>query len=195
MSLRALNNRRWSAEETDIVQNKYGFSSPEGLLRLLPGRTWLAIQGRARRLGIKREVNTCHRSLNTARIFAVEREKLAYLAGFFDGEGSFHYGVCQGSSVSWRICAYNTDINPLRLFLETFGGAVYEHKASRLGHKIVYCWDLSGVRAKRAIELMLPYLQVKAEKARVALKLYKFYRRLGTTSNEERLSLINELRR
>ncbi|KKL77327.1 hypothetical protein LCGC14_2036070, partial [marine sediment metagenome] len=53
---------------------------------------------------------------------------VSYLAGFFDGEGSISSNLKYAgknkrpASISLRVCAYNTDPSPIRLFHSEFGG-------------------------------------------------------------------------
>lgn len=102
-----------------------------------------------------------------------------YLAGFFDGEGTFHLGrqikPSNGKSYpNCKIClAQSGDIGLklLEQIQELYGGRIYEHlkpgqhKATKSAYKIYW-------RKEEAILLikeLLPYLIIKQSEAQLAL--------------------------
>lgn len=98
--------------------------------------------------------------------------ELAYLAGFWDGEGSFgiywhkgtsrHYGVVQMS---------NTDHKIVQTFEERFGGTVhlYGHKGKQNRH---WHWSLNAStnKIRKFLQAMTPYLRQKKEEAEVLME-------------------------
>lgn len=102
----------------------------------------------------------------------IRKQTLAYLAGFFDGEGTIC--ICRrhgGSRRSFelRICVGQKDRKPLELFLKTFGGAIFLQR--RHGIPLLYQWDIGGSsKPRRFLEMMLPYLRCKKEEAKIALR-------------------------
>jgi len=57
---------------------------------------------------------------------------------------------------------------PLTLMRDTYGGSIAT-KVSQTGHRTQYRWSLTGQRAAEALSLMLPYLMVKSNQARIAI--------------------------
>lgn len=96
--------------------------------------------------------------------------ELAYLAGFFDGEGCisvrrqpsrwgafpYYFGVL--------VTAYNTRRAPLQRFQQTFGGSIYS-AVKVAGRKRVYTWYVAGHRAVEVARQLLPYLMIKQDRA------------------------------
>lgn len=101
---------------------------------------------------------------------------LAYLAGFFDGEGCVHIGR---TSVSPKGITYyrmtvsvaQVDPSPLHLFARRFGGNVTR------GSRGAWVWQRVGWQAARVLEALLPFLRQKGEQARLAL----IYQRMQQT--------------
>ncbi len=97
--------------------------------------------------------------------------ELAYLAGFFDGEGCVTVGRGKSPGVmSLFIKVGQVNPAPLERFRQRFGGAI--HPLSRYGNqRQAYQWTLSTKKAQAALEQLLPYLQVKQDEARMAIAL------------------------
>ena len=91
-------------------------------------------------------------------------EHLAYLAGFFDGEGSLNHWKASPRKdlVYFRMFVGNTNREILELFLVEFGGSIYEKsKSSPLTKKDLWVWSISGERAWDAYYKMEPWLREK----------------------------------
>ena len=115
-----------------------------------------------------------------------EKEKLIWLAGFFDGEGSIT--ISHGSSDSGfvgQICFAN--VNPI--LLATVRGIV-----AGLGISVqdIHWYTSSnsvrllGVNGRRTIEAILPYLQHPKQLARAVVYLEAFAGRKGEARPKER---------
>jgi hypothetical protein len=100
---------------------------------------------------------------------------VAYIAGFFDGEGSIgvYHGIKGGRSDRFHLRTQVTQncstestslINDLR---KMYGGScnVMDRTASRLA----YNWQLNGHRAAHFLGSMLPYLRLKRDQAQFAM--------------------------
>lgn len=97
-----------------------------------------------------------------------EDQELAYLAGFFDGEGSV--GVYGSASRSYHLRASvgGTDERSIRRFMAHFGGTVsFEPKKNNW--RPVWKWAVTGREAKVALRALMPFLSVKREQAALAL--------------------------
>lgn len=95
--------------------------------------------------------------------------RVAWAAGFFDGEG--HVQITRGylKRADWGpyyhmlISATQLREEPLRELVALFGGTIC------LESRGLYIWTCTTRNAAAALERMLPYLRVKREQALVAL--------------------------
>lgn len=87
-------------------------------------------------------------------------EKLAYIAGLMDGEGSWSIQIVEGRSPNPRMTMtlkYGPD-EPLKLLCEMLGGSIYFYKDG------MQRWSLGGTTSLRlATRQLLPYLKVKRD--------------------------------
>lgn len=95
----------------------------------------------------------------------------AYLAGFFDGEGSicitkwrFHAALCVQLQVA------NTERWVLEWYKFVFGGNTYKKPCQNKNWKDSYSWTVSGKKAKETLIALLPYLKLKKAQAEIALE-------------------------
>ena len=105
-----------------------------------------------------------------------ETEK-AYLAGFFDGEGCIT--ICKsavgGSSTQYHrlviVFAQTNEGMLKRWQIRTGLGGVYHLKRRNQSDNWTpsYAWRIEHGQAETILQLMLPYLDIKAEEARIAL--------------------------
>lgn len=100
---------------------------------------------------------------------------LAYLAGFFDGEGSVYINRAKpnqsrGTAYHLEISFTNCDRQPLELAMQLFGGKLSSTNDSRPNSKPVYRVRIRSRKASAALAAMLPYLRVKRERADLAIR-------------------------
>lgn len=93
---------------------------------------------------------------------------LAYLAGFFDGEGHVSIMV-HAASQRLRVGVANTDVRPLCLFKETLSGNICAPKRRKEHYKQPYEWYASSQDAMKAMSALLPFLIVKRELAETGI--------------------------
>jgi len=98
--------------------------------------------------------------------------RLAYLAGFFDGEGSISVTSC---STSLKIVVTNTDRRAVNLFQKAFGGAIHTQDRSAINRKTCYQWYMHGKKAGYVLNALLPHLVVKKRRAEIALIFLETY--------------------
>lgn len=94
------------------------------------------------------------------------RDRTAYLAGLFDGEGSVLIQPCGSLSIKLD----NTDLPVLEFLVAQFGGPIYRCRP-RARRKTCFSWQVYGDVAEAALRKMLPYLIVKRNQADLALKI------------------------
>lgn len=95
--------------------------------------------------------------------------ELAYLAGFFDGEGCVSI-VRNSKTNNLTLTVSISQLNPLPLFLcqRRFGGSIHRERGTR-GFRNRVSWQTASRLAVAALKAMRPYLMVKADEADVAI--------------------------
>lgn len=99
---------------------------------------------------------------------------IAYLAGFFDGEGCMWLAMRRASRPSLMVAVVNTDRKPLREFKRRWGGSIHPIVDHRPRHKprIVWRWAVSGASARRLVVALRRHLVIKAPQATLWLRAY-----------------------
>ena len=122
-------------------------------------------------------------------IMFMDKEKIAYASGFFDGDGC----ITTGGGYTFRLTLSNTDKRVLDWFQSNFGGTINnQHLPANPNHNIAWKW----IVAKRSEVLLLletfePYLISKKDQAQAAitfLQKYNFEVRSGRKVSEEEKS-------
>lgn len=85
---------------------------------------------------------------------------LAYVAGFFDGEGCINFGRCR-ATIFPRILVVNTDRSILEMLQRKFGGDIKPLSLRKPGWKQGWLWRLSWSRAVDFLSAIEPYVRVK----------------------------------
>ena len=114
-------------------------------------------------------------------------EKLAYAAGFFDGEGCINISrwrqLCRettepGTYYKLRVMVSNNDLPSLQWFQAIWGGAINKKKIH--GNRVQgYNWTLPQPASAWFLEEILPYLKQKRSQADVALEFFRSNERFG----------------
>ena len=121
------------------------------------------------------------------RLHPVPETALAYLAGFFDGEGCINITV-RGKvrQVVLRIMIVNTDLTILNAVQQAFGGYVSTRLQKNPTWKPFSRVTLSGMAAFSLLELLAPYLVIKQPQVRLALR----FRAFQQTPKNKRCSFV-----
>ena len=92
---------------------------------------------------------------------------IAYLAGFFDGEGSIFIDKLYGMS-----CVITSTTKwALESFRFGFGGNITENKKIyNVSQHTTYQWKVKSTKAKIFLQAILPYLKLKKPEAEIAIK-------------------------
>lgn len=100
--------------------------------------------------------------------------RLAYLAGFVDGEGCIAIvrrrhkrKNCDFWTYEPQLVVVNKDRRPLEMFVKEFGGWLFKGSVPD-----TYQYRLSFNNLKTAMERLLPYLVTKRERAALLLEFY-----------------------
>lgn len=100
--------------------------------------------------------------------------KWSFLAGLFDGEGSFSISHQQGrngkDSTGLFVRIPNTSVKLMEWLVQHFGGKYYLVR-TKPGYKPNYEWSPKGRQNREQLLLgILPYLVIKDEQCKVALE-------------------------
>lgn len=132
-----------------------------------------------------------------------------YIAGFFDGDGCVSCSLIKQSRSRDRstmmphVGFFNQNLEVLMDIMETFGcGDILACVGNRakVGHSGAYRWEAPNPHIVRVLKLMLPYLRVKREQARVMLLLMATKttpngKRLNASIVERRMALVDRLQK
>lgn len=115
--------------------------------------------------------------LRESRVRQMTAEEAAWLAGFFDGEGSLsqYNGGRSGNCKSWRLSLPNTHLESLEYcsVITNTNPPVQKIKNCK-GKKD--CWQWAVNRQREIFDIMqqmLPYLKIKKEKAEYYLRWFE----------------------
>ena len=112
---------------------------------------------------------------------------LAYLAGFFDGEGNIYIQGLRPSrhcyNLSVRISQANRWI--LERYRMAFGGLIREIKPTSLTARGIWQWMIAGRQAMAFLKAIYPYLILKQGEAKIAIEFQSTRRKRGTSLTEE----------
>jgi|SRR6266545_7900528 len=109
--------------------------------------------------------------LQPLRLRVPTRERIAYIAGFFDGEGNIHIQR-QGSGLRPMIAIGNTNLESLRMIRSHLRcGSIVTGTKQKAHYKTPYLWRSCGTRDVYAfLKMVLPFLIVKRESAKDAMR-------------------------
>lgn len=94
--------------------------------------------------------------------------KLAYAAGYFDGEGTINVLLWKGNPQQLRVELTSYDLNALLVFEELFGGK--PRWSEFAGVKFQVCrWAKNNTEAISVLSAIAPFLRAKKEQAQLAL--------------------------
>lgn len=99
--------------------------------------------------------------------------KIAYIAGFFDGEGCVRIKHANqgGNSYYVWVAITNTDKPTLDFVMELFGGQI--RKAEKKTNKWAYHFLITSSEAVDMLKTLLPFLRQKKEQAELAVYFHE----------------------
>jgi len=117
-------------------------------------------------------------------------KNLAYLAGILDGEGSISILKAMEARRNWRpryslrLSVDNTSAILIDWLQKNFDGHIHKRKSRRdsrenvnvANHQKAFFWYCGGNKASDILSLCLPYLMVKKEVAKIALKFQRTFK-------------------
>ncbi len=123
-----------------------------------------------------------------------------YAAGLVDGEGCISISKSKRKGYKnyqfyLKVVITNTNKDILNLFQEQFGGSVLNRSHGKKHWTPAYNWQLTCRQAESFLKLILPFLYIKKEEAKVALQFQDLLWETKTPrwpSEEARLSVIEQ---
>lgn len=120
----------------------------------------------------------------------MDNTKLAYFAGFFDGEGSIGIGqhksksCLRGHSNELMVQVSNIWKSVIEEHKRIFGGSIVPVRDSDRTI-ILWRWTVGAKKAHRFLMAIYPYLDVKRSQAQIAIDFQQNKRHRGSLSNIE----------
>lgn len=100
----------------------------------------------------------------------MKRTDLAYIAGFFDGEGCIHLNRVKRQNLYLRVVVVQTNEWIIQWLKYSFGGQVYKMLREKDHHKQRWQWHLYGNQSLEFLKAIRPYLILKRTEAELAIK-------------------------
>ena len=98
-------------------------------------------------------------------------EELAYIAGFFDGEG--YIGIVKNQGLRLIVSITNTKVGILYWLKGLFGGSVCKGQRPSQNQKPIYVWTIVSREAAMFLYKIQPYLRLKEELAELGLEFQR----------------------
>ena len=100
---------------------------------------------------------------------------LAYMAGFFDGEGTVAISKEPNQGFILQCMAVNTVRTPLDFIQSYFDGTVLGPTPREGNWKPVFNWKVEAVKAEVFLRSVGPYLQIKRERCELGLEFRQLF--------------------
>ena len=120
-----------------------------------------------------------------------EESKLIFLAGIFDGEGSFGiWSKGKGRKKEFACTIEMSDYDTLRKFVDMFGGQLFSCKKRKEFHRQTWRWRQNGYRAFKIIDKMINFMSIRRQEKYNVVKCDKIsgtsrYAHLQKASGDE----------
>jgi len=99
--------------------------------------------------------------------------KLVYLAGLFDGEGSFGLWKKGNNKKRFEVSVEMRDLDAISRFQNFFGGTVHKCKIRKAHWNQTWRWRMSGEKAFKALEKMVNFLCLRRKEKFYVVKCDK----------------------
>jgi len=120
---------------------------------------------------------------------------VAYIAGFFDGEGCVRIKKSNQGGNSYYVWVAITNSNKeiLDYVAEIFGGSV--RRAEKRVNKWIYHFLITSSEATDMLKTMLGFLREKKEQAELAIQFHEMKEKLKPVEKEAYYKKISELKK
>lgn len=104
----------------------------------------------------------------------ISENNLSYIAGFFDGEGSFGFHSYGARTKAPFLAIVNAHKEVLLWIQSMLGGKIYKRKKQKSNHSITYCLNWGKNRQiLSVVEVLHPYLKVKKKRSKLIMLYLK----------------------
>lgn len=119
----------------------------------------------------------------------MKRVDIAYMAGFFDGEGCI--SICC-SSGRWRELSLKCQVGQcnrwiLELYKFRFSGSIRLQRSKNPQHHDYWMWHISSGGAAEFLKVIKPYLYLKKAEAEIGIEFQSHKRACNHLKPEERV--------
>lgn len=182
-----MSSKKWTQQEVSILEQKYPDRPRCEILQVLPCRTWIGVNHKAKKLKIRRPF--FHDMGEILPPLALTDFDRGYISGILDGEGFITLGVSRrirsikrGTEYQPRIGIINTNLALLEnchRILNGFGSItlkVKENSKGRLGKLRIYQYQIGKMREIECVlKALKPHLITKSKKASLLLKFIELF--------------------
>lgn len=136
-------------------------------------------------------------NLNEQEPTPISDYRIAYCAGYFDGEGCIHVSENSGT-LRLHVLITSGDKNTLNLFKQLLGGNVLPRENTKDNRRQMFTWRVGGYGALDAMKQMVPFLIAKREQAQLVFdrgwNIHKRGYTLNATENFNRKAIMAGLK-
>jgi len=191
---------RWTAEEEDRLKASYPTLPRAELMQAFPGKSFQAIQVKARKFGLKRNGATSWRPYRNPFRRPLTEAELAYIAGIIDGEGSIGFNRVHRGTGRWlvytpRVGVSNQSETLIRWMDERIVWCSNNLGAQTGGYGWAYKPYIHGHRCATLLQALLPYLLIKPTQAQLVIKFCDSRAPVppGTPYSSEEIAMVEQV--
>ncbi len=122
--------------------------------------------------------------------------KMAYIAGFVDGEGCIRIKKSNQSGNSYYVTfqATNSDPRPLRIIKSVFGGKVFYQETKPSG-KIIWQYYITCSEAVDTLRALVGFLISKRNQAELAIKFHDNQKNMTPKQKSKMYKKISDMKK
>lgn len=105
-----------------------------------------------------------------------KKNKIIFLSGLFDGEGSFGIWGKGGGRKTFQCGVEMTDRDNIARFSDFFGGNIHKCKIRQPHWTQTWRWRLNGQRAYDCIDILIEYMCIRRQEKYNVVKCNKISR-------------------
>lgn len=165
----------WTPDEVERFGEAFPATPKPELLDMFPGRSFQALQEKAREMGLRRESGVSFVRRNPLRRPLTDAE-LAYIAAIIDGEGHItvikakRAGMRNGLLYTPAVGVANQSEALIRWLDERIFWTIRALRPDKSGHTWCYKPSVVGHGAAVLLRTLLPFLVIKGDRAELVIK-------------------------
>lgn len=164
--------KRYTKKEEDLLRSLDKIGRVDEVAESM-NRSIAALWMKTKKMGVyllppKRKSKTFIEKKNVSLDDLKEWEK-GYVAGFLDADGNISLYQRSNTTLYRAVCINNTNRAVINWLHDKTGGVVYEIKRKRNNQRTCYRLCYSYSEQKKLLEMIIPFLVVKKERAEILL--------------------------